>query len=184
MNEGEVRFYVPSGRYYKLDGFYINPVTGENVCLEYNSCVHHGCLCQDREFMDPYNKQSMAQRYAQTLEKVRFLEEAGIKVVTKWDHKFRRQLKNDPELVAFVETLDLEERLEPRDAFFGGRTNAVKMYRKAEEGEKIKYVDFTSLYPSQQIRSIPCGPSDRHHVRICRYPGLLRYCQSKGAASE
>ena len=98
--------------------------------------------------MDPYNKQSMAQRYAQTMEKVRVLEEAGIKVVTKWDHKFRRQLKNDPELVAFVETLDLEERLENRDAFFGGRTNAVKMYRKAEEGEKIKYVDFTSPYPT------------------------------------
>ena len=148
LNEGEVKFPAPSGRYYKLDGFYIDPVTCENVCLEYNSCVHHGCLCQDRESMDPYNKQSMAQRYAQTMEKVRVLEEAGIKVVTKWDHEFRRQLKNDPELVAFVETLDLEERLEPRDAFFGGRTNAVKMYRKAEEGEKIKYVDFTSLYPT------------------------------------
>ena len=148
LNEGEVRFPSPSGRYYKLEGFYIDLVTGENVCLEYNSCVHDSCLCQDRESMDPYNKQSMAQRYAQTMEKVKVLEEAGIKVVTKWYHEFRRQLKNDPELVAFVETLDLEERLEPRDAFFAGRTNAMKMYRKAEEGEKIKYVDFTSLYPT------------------------------------
>ena len=93
LNEGEVRFPTPSGRYYKLDGFYIDPVTGENMCLEYNSCMHHGCLCQDRESIDPYNKQSMAQRYAQTMQKVRVLEEAGIKVVTKWDHKFRRQLK-------------------------------------------------------------------------------------------
>ena len=148
LNEGEVRFPAPSGRYYKLDGFYIDPVTGENVCLEYNSCVHHGCLCQDRESMDPYNKQTMAQRYAQTVEKVRVLEDAGIKVVTKWDHEFRRELKSDPELSAFVDALDLVERLEPRDAFFGGRTNAVKLYRKAEEGEKIKYVDFTSLYPT------------------------------------
>ena len=98
--------------------------------------------------MDPYNKQTMAQRYAQTMEKLRILEEAGITVITKWDHEFRKELKTNPVLRGFVQTLDIEERLEPRDAFFGGRTNAVKLYKKVDEGEKIKYVDFTSLYPT------------------------------------
>lgn len=39
--------------------------------------------------------------------------------------------------------------LEPRDAFFGGRTNAATLYHKADQsiGEQIKYVDVTSLYP-------------------------------------
>ena len=98
--------------------------------------------------MDPYNKQTMAQRYALTMKKVRALEDAGYRVITKWDHEFQSELKNDPELKAFVKTLELEERLDPRDAFFGGRTNATKLYRKVQEKEQIKYVDFTSLYPT------------------------------------
>ena len=89
FNKGEVRFPAP-GRYYKLDAFHIDPVTGENVCLEYNSCVHHGCLCQDRESMDNYNKLTMTQWYTLMVEQVRVLEAAGIKVVMKWDHKFTR----------------------------------------------------------------------------------------------
>ena len=41
------------------------------------------------------------------------------------------------------------EPLSPRDAFFGGRTNALKLHyeSKEDEGEQIKYVDMTSLYP-------------------------------------
>ena len=57
-------------------------------------------------------------------------------------------MKNDTELKAFLTTIDLEDQLEPRDSFFGGRTNAVKLYYKAETDEKIKYLDFTSLYPT------------------------------------
>jgi len=37
--------------------------------------------------------------------------------------------------------------LEPREAFYGGRTGAATLYAKAEEGEDIKYSDVTSLYP-------------------------------------
>ena len=37
--------------------------------------------------------------------------------------------------------------LDRRDAFYGGRTGAVSLYTKAEEGESIKYCDVTSPYP-------------------------------------
>ena len=39
--------------------------------------------------------------------------------------------------------------LNPRDAFFGGRTNTVHLYHKADAdvGEQIPYIDVTSLYP-------------------------------------
>ena len=37
--------------------------------------------------------------------------------------------------------------LQPRDAFFGGRTGAVALHHQAGPGEKIFYVDVTSLYP-------------------------------------
>ena len=61
---------------------------------------------------------------------------------------FARQKQTDPELQAFLETFEFVPPLEPRDAFFGGRTGAATLYAKAEEGEDISYVDFTSLYPS------------------------------------
>ena len=39
------------------------------------------------------------------------------------------------------------DRLDPRECFFGGCTNACQLYYQTSEQEKIKYVDFTSLYP-------------------------------------
>ncbi|CAH3157613.1 unnamed protein product, partial [Porites evermanni] len=36
---------------------------------------------------------------------------------------------------------------EPREAFFGGQTGAVALHAVAGEGEEIRYVDVTSLYP-------------------------------------
>ena len=49
----------------------------------------------------------------------------------------------------FAASLDLMDPLNPRDAFCGGRTNAIKLYHLANiaSGEKINYYDFTSLYP-------------------------------------
>lgn len=48
---------------------------------------------------------------------------------------------------AFVQNLKFDTSLEPRHAFFVGRTNAVCLHKEVSEGEKIHYVDFTSLYP-------------------------------------
>lgn len=45
--------------------------------------------------------------------------------------------------------LDLVTSLNPCDAFFGGRTNAVKLFHLSSNNkdEQILYYDFTSLYP-------------------------------------
>jgi len=37
--------------------------------------------------------------------------------------------------------------INPRAAFSGGRTNAVKLYYKCKNNEQIRYIDITSLYP-------------------------------------
>lgn len=42
--------------------------------------------------------------------------------------------------------LDIYERLNFRDVFFGGRINVVKLYKKVEDDEKIYYLDFCFLY--------------------------------------
>lgn len=76
----------------------------------------------------------------------RELKALGYDLVVIWEHDFDYQLKKNPTLRQFVSTLDLQDRLDPRDSFFGGRTNAVKLHYKATENETIQYYDFTSLY--------------------------------------
>lgn len=84
------------------------------------------------------------------------LKELGYELIVVWEHQFRYQLEKNIDLQRFVSTLDLQDRLDPRDSFFGGRTNAIKLHYKANEDEAIQYYDFTSLYPWTN--------------KYCRYP--------------
>lgn len=74
------------------------------------------------------------------------LRAAGYTVVEKWECEYKQVKQTDPDLQAFLKTHEAVPPLEPRDAFFGGRTGATTLYAKAEPGEEILYKDFTSLY--------------------------------------
>lgn len=52
----------------------------------------------------------------------------------------------------FMSSYKAPERLDPRQALFGGRTNVYHLNYKAGEGETICYYDFTSLYPFVNAR--------------------------------
>ena len=65
----------------------------------------------------------------------------------KWECEFKQQLAIKLEMKSSIESLKFDMGLEPRQAFFEGRTNAVCLYKEVNESEKIHYVDFTSLYP-------------------------------------
>ena len=71
-----------------------------------------------------------------------------------WECEWKRIKLDNPVAVAFTHP----KRLMPRESLFGGKTNAYKLYYKAKEGEKIRYLDFTSLYPYCQARkTYPIG---------------------------
>jgi len=72
---------------------------------------------------------------------------AGVNVVEMWGCEWDQYKKENPDCAAFVARLNITERLNPRDAFFGGRTNAAKLYHAVSNTEQIKYFDVTSLYP-------------------------------------
>jgi len=79
----------------------------------------------------------------------------------------------------FVSQLDVQDRLNPRDSFFGGRTNAVKLHHKVDEGETIEYYDFTSLYPwTNKYCRYPIGHptvlTENLDVDISKYFGLAK----------
>ncbi|XP_018576210.1 uncharacterized protein LOC108914802 [Anoplophora glabripennis] len=89
----------------------------------------------------------MESRYEATVAKTARLRENGYEVIEMWECEFKNTLT--PEIESYAENHRLLSLLplNPRDAFYGGRTGATKLYYKVKEDEKIKYVDVCSLYP-------------------------------------
>ena len=113
----------------------------------------------------------MEHLFEDTVRKVKYLKDHGFKVVQKWECKLMEEMKHDEEMKRYFEEYELVEPLQPRDAFYGGRTNAAKLFHECQGNQKIRYelekgstrsrtpllysnttffyryVDFTSLYP-------------------------------------
>ena len=56
-------------------------------------------------------------------------------------------MKTNADLRQFLDTLEIVDSLQPRNAFFGRRNNALKLHHVANQDEEIEYIDVTSLYP-------------------------------------
>ncbi|XP_046393686.1 uncharacterized protein LOC124161413 [Ischnura elegans] len=93
----------------------------------------------------------MRSRLESTERRMKFFTERGYTVTQKWECEFQREIDRDSELRTFVTEHPIfqEAPLNPRDGFYGGRTNAVKLYHRVNEseGEEIRYIDICSLYP-------------------------------------
>ena len=136
-----------------VDGF----DASTRVVYEFNGCFFHGCIdCfphQRHQVSKRCNDRSFNECFEGTLLKRRRLEAAGFVVKTMWECSWKAKKKKaskDSALATWLTTYDADvSPLEPRDAFFGGRTNAVRLHHAAdvEAGEKIFYQDVTSLYP-------------------------------------
>jgi hypothetical protein len=82
--------------------------------------------------------------YEETGKRAKALEYQGYTVVSIWEHEFVRLVRQNPELLQFIQDLDIQDPLNPRGALYGGRTNATRLY--CEEGD-MRYMDVCSLYP-------------------------------------
>ncbi len=153
LNHGEVQI----GRYF-LDGYYEQD--GVRYGLEYNGCLFHGHECR----FEPHKTHPLSGIPFGVLRrrfdnKVEILQNAyNLKIEILWECEWAKMKQTDPSVMEFMSTYSAPERLKPREALFGGRTNAYKLYHKTTDGEKISYVDFTSLYPYCQARkNYPIG---------------------------
>ena len=88
--------------------------------------------------MNPTSQTTMEQLYKDTLKKVNYLESHGFVVVQKWQCELEKELKEDEEMKQFFDEYEIVDPLQPRDAFYGGRTNATKLFRECQGNEKIK----------------------------------------------
>ena len=147
---------------YKLDGYF--KYNGREFACEYQGCNWHGCpRCFQSERESTMNGgKSLAQRFRETQLKIRRLEEMGFIVITKWSCDFKKELEENPEMSAYVNSLQIQEPISLRDCYFGGRTNALTLYKDFLDDEKGYYVDFTSLYPAvMKYKRYPIGHPQR-----------------------
>ena len=147
---GRGEYKVPGTKYY-LDG-YVKPNAEypKGIAMEFLGCYFHFCGCLNHnadDVINPRTGQTSRELRALTQRKLQDLEERGMKVISIWEHEFDDWLKRDADARAFVDNLDIVERLNPRDSLMGGRTNGFVLYKQLPPGTKGRYVDFTSLYP-------------------------------------
>jgi hypothetical protein len=164
--------------HYRMDGYY-ETESGEKVVLEFHGCFWHGCnQCYARDTINPVNDMSMGDLHERTLDKQRYLESRGYVYISKWEHAFDRDLRENPDQRKFVEQLDLVTPLIPRDAFFGGRTEAFTLFKDTTGEESIDYYDVTSLYPwVNKTGKVPVGHPNiitEHFGNIQNYEGLIK----------
>ena len=143
MNEGE---YHIIGTRYHADGY--DPQT--RTVFEFNGCHVHGCrTCYPNrtEIHKRLGDRNMDSVRKETQKKKDELLRHGYKVKEMWSCEWDQYKRENAECKNFVSKLEFTEPLNPRDSFFGGRTNAYKLYHKCQPGEKIQYADIVSLYP-------------------------------------
>ena len=80
----------------------------------------------------------MGQLYEDTMEKVCYLENCGFEVEKMWECELKKKLEQDEDMAAYFEEHDIMDPLQPRDAFYGGRTNAAKLFHECQEDEEIR----------------------------------------------
>ncbi|XP_062575191.1 uncharacterized protein LOC134237107 [Saccostrea cucullata] len=129
---------------YTVDGYQ----EATRTVYEFYGCYWHGCpTCYPslQTETHPHRTQyTYQQLHEETLRRTLTLEDMGYTVRGIWEHDFDQQVQKDVSLQQFVGNLDIPDPLKPREALYGGRTNATRLY--CEEGD-MRYVDVCSLYP-------------------------------------
>ena len=137
--------YHPRGTNFTVGGY----CQDTNTIYEFYGCFWRGCpKCypvQDEVHLR-YCDRTMEDVYRKTQQKRESLL-GRYHLKEMWEYEWTRLKQSRPDIQAYVDSLQFVEPLNPRDAFCGGRTNAIKPYHHVTHGQKIDYIDYTSLYP-------------------------------------
>ena len=167
--EGEVRVL---GR--MVDGLY------DGTVWNFLGCFWHGCprCYTQRDLRNAVNGRTMMSLYNETLRFEAALRDAGYSVTTKWECDFQRDLREDAALRGLRERWRHVDPLQPCDAFYGGRTNALRLHHVVTDpAECIRYYDFCSLYPYiNKYGRYACGVPEKLRGSFIprRVEGLLK----------
>ena len=151
--------YTTHGERWKFNGVEVDALDAHRtVAYVFHSCFYHGCTsCYNAYWKCPhrvttYQKPDgktverqirFGEIYAHTMKDMETIRKTGVALIEQWECKFKKSLE-----FSLREDHEVLRPLVPRDAYFGGRVNAVKLYYRATDAERIHYVDVTSMYPS------------------------------------
>ena len=144
LNGGEKKLDI-GDKTYKVDGF----CKETNTVYEFYGCFWHGCPnCYKPNIINSKNQKDMGTLNDLTVEKRDTIKNAGYNHVSTYEC----QLTKNKDFQKFAKsfTQEIVEPLNPRDAFYGGRTNATKLLYNFKDNECGCYIDFCSLYPTVQ----------------------------------
>ncbi|MCP4120074.1 MAG: hypothetical protein GY737_32690, partial [Desulfobacteraceae bacterium] len=141
---------------YRVDGY----CADTNTIFEYHGCYWHGHACyansKTRKMTIGTTGETLEQAFQRTMQRQRELEHQGYTVEAVWECEVQKRLRADCKMAAAIEEIDVVMPIDPREAFFGGRVNATKLFHSCSEDERIRYLDICSLYPWTN--------------KYCRYP--------------
>ena len=171
------------GRYF-LDG-YRQLQDGARVCYEFYGCYYHGCLScfvdrnkvvRKKHREDGHWTVRDAYDYTKNRE-LEIKEQMGYRegldaFIVMWEHEFNLMEGDLRKAMGKGELYGVVDRLNPRDAVKGGRTEAFRLHCSVtnRQREEIVYLDVNSLYPyvMSQIK-FPIGhPEIRRGDESCR----------------
>jgi len=138
-NGGEVR----------VMGRLVDGMSPPNRIYDFLGCYFHSCprCFKDREALHPQKRVPHGKVFEATMARVNQLRRAGYDVTTQWECLFKRAV-SPQELKVLRQPFIAADPLQPREGFFGGRTEVFKLYHKVEGPEdSIRYEDVCSLYP-------------------------------------
>lgn len=159
-NGGEQTVLTPAAAYF-VDGFDAET----NTVYEFHGCLFHGCpKCHpnrdDKHYCSP--DRTLEELYQATWNKTCCLRLNGYIVKECWECEWKAEKESSPGVQTFLQSFELVPPLNPREAFFGGRTGAVALHVRAEDNQEIRYIDVTSLYPF--VNKTKCYPTGHPHI--------------------
>lgn len=130
----------------RVDGLF------KSTVYEFHGCFYHGHDCITNQFNKEDNSpraSELRDRKEKTMDRDKAIIAAVYDLVVMCECDFTRYLKTNPDAqlkIQYHPMLAIEP-LNPRDAFYGGRTDVNTKYFKADENTKMFYYDICSLYP-------------------------------------
>ncbi|XP_033231541.1 uncharacterized protein LOC117182560, partial [Belonocnema kinseyi] len=145
-------FRLPEGCL--VDGYFENKEVSTKVVYQFHGCCWHGCpqcfkLNRGKKLGFDKSSESLNDRFERTNAQTDRLRSLGYEVVEKWECSFDKEKIQNDNLRSFLKDhpLLMTDALNPRDAFYGGRTGNTFSYYEAKGKVKISYLDVCSLYP-------------------------------------
>lgn len=140
------------------------------TCYEFNGCWWHGHSCiqniSPKSYVQSaYSKHKLLERCESTKYKLKRLTDLKYTVVTEWECVFKEFLKTNPEINNKINAYSeiIYEPLELRDAVC--RVESFCVYHKAKQNQRIRYLDFCSMYPFTMFTKVYCKDNP---IRITR----------------